>query len=366
VDSALEHAIISLDLNRRITSWNVGAERIFGYPKEEAIGQLADLIFTDEDCRAGIPAREIRQAIAEGRANDNRWLQRKDGSRFWASGVALPMRDAGTGFVKILRDETEMYQARQALEKSQADLLQALQETEVARRDAEAAGHAKDQFLAVLSHELRTPLTPILMAVQSLLRRSDLPDHVRETMEMIGRNVRIEAGFIDDLLDITRISRGKMELNAQELDLHDVVTHAIEVSRGDIEAKQQQLTIELKAQQHCLRGDFTRLQQVIWNLLKNASKFTPKGGAIHLATSNDNDRFVLRITDTGIGIEHDALVKIFESFTQGSENIAREFGGLGLGLAISKATVEAHRGSLEAHSDGHNKGAIFTVSLPLN
>lgn len=368
VDSALEHAIIALDLDRRVTNWNPGAEQILGYTRQEILGHPADIIFTPEDRAAGQPLREAAQAVTEGRANDNRWTQRKDGSRFWANGAMVPMRARPdgeiVGLVKILRDETQMREAQMALEESSERLLAALQENEKARAEVEAASAAKDRFLAMLSHELRTPLTPIMTATHVLERMPNLSEPVRQTIKMMRRNLKIEAQFIDDLLDVTRISSGKLEIVREPLDAHEVVQHAIEISQGDLSGKELQLHIALEATQHQLVGDFARLQQAFWNLLKNAAKFTPKGGEIRVYSWNEGGQLRVAVTDSGIGIEGEALTKIFDAFTQATPEISRQFGGLGLGLAIAKAGVEAHGGHIEVASGGLGAGATFTVQLP--
>jgi two-component system CheB/CheR fusion protein len=280
----------------------------------------------------------------------------------------MPMHDANgnsVGFVKILRDETESQQARETLERSREQLVDALKEKDRAWKEAETASKAKDHFVAVLSHELRTPLTPVLLVAQMLSRRTDLPLDVQQALEMIANNVQIEARFIDDLLDMTRLTRGKLEIAREVVDVHEVVRQAVEVSRGDMEAKSQKLIISLRAKRHTVTGDRTRLQQVFWNLLKNASKFTPKGGEIRIHSRNRANRIAAIVSDNGIGIDPDSLPVIFNSFTQGSKEVTKEFGGLGLGLAISQATVDAHNGSLRAQSRGHDKGATFIVELPL-
>jgi two-component system, chemotaxis family, CheB/CheR fusion protein len=166
-------------------------------------------------------------------------------------------------------------------------------------------------------------------------------------------------------LDMTRLTQGKLEIAREVVDVHEVVRQAVEVSRGDMEAKSQKLIISLRAKRHTVTGDRTRLQQVFWNLLKNASKFTPKGGEIRIHSRNRANRIAAIVSDNGIGIDPDSLPVIFNSFTQGSKEVTKEFGGLGLGLAISQATVDAHNGSLRAQSRGHDKGATFIVELPL-
>ncbi len=368
VENAREYAIFSTDRERRVTSWNSGAQRLLGYDEGEIIGRLADVIFTPEDRAAGAPEQEAGIAFATGRAADERWHLRKDGSRFWGSGVMMAMRDADRdtiGLIKIFRDQTEAREATESLVQSRAELEQALHDNKVAREELESASRAKDRFLAVLSHELRTPLTPVVMAVQALARRPDLPEQARDALEMIRRNVKIESHLIDDLLDLTRISRGRLDIVAEPMDLQAAVTGAIEISEPDISGKNQTLEVALEASRHRTESDFNRLQQVVWNLLKNASKFTPKGGEIRVSTRSEGSRFYLAVSDNGVGIDPEALPTIFDAFSQGGEWVMREFGGLGLGLAISKATVEAHGGIITAESGGRGCGATFAVELPL-
>jgi two-component system CheB/CheR fusion protein len=353
IESAHEYAIFTTDLDMRVTAWNSGAERLLGYREKEILGQSANLIFTPEDRAACAPELERQQALLEGRASDQRWHLRKDGVRFWSNGFLMPMHDptGGTlGFVKILRDETQGRQAQKALERSRQQLVDALREKDRAWKEAETASKAKDHFVAVLSHELRTPLTPVLLVSQMLAQRSDLPADLRDALEMIANNIQIEARFIDDLLDMTRLTRGKLEIAREVVDVHEVLKRAIEVSQSDIETKGQRLIVSLHAKHHNVSGDRTRLQQVFWNLLKNASKFTAKGGEIRIQSRNKGKRFAAIVSDNGIGIDSAALALIFNSFTQGSEQVTKEFGGLGLGLAISQATVDAHNGTLRAQS----------------
>ncbi|HEV7574431.1 MAG TPA: chemotaxis protein CheB [Caldimonas sp.] len=370
VDSAREYAIVAMDLKRRITGWNSGAESLTGYVADEVIGQSADLIFIEEDRVAGAPQREATLALAEGRAADERWHRRKNGSRFWGSGVMMAMRDGEganpIGLLKIFRDQTQARASEQALETSRAELVQALVDNRKARAEAEAASHAKDRFLAILSHELRTPLTPVVMALHALERHNDLPASLRGTVELIRRNVRAELMLIDDLLDVTRISSGKLEMTRAQTDMHEVIHAAADVCAGDFMAKRQRVGLALHATRHMVAGDASRLQQVVWNLLKNAAKFTPNEGEIKVVSSNIDNRFVLVVADTGIGIASDALPVIFDAFAQEGPWVTSEFGGLGLGLAIAKATVEAHHGSLVAASSGRNQGATFTIELPLD
>ena len=369
VEGALEHGIVSLNLEGSITSWNPGAEAITGYTAEEAVGRSLDLLFLPEDAAAGVLDKDAAQALAVGYVRNETWHQRKDGVRFWANCSLLPMRARPggdpVGFIKIFSDETERVVNQRALERNREKLVAALETAERARADAESANAAKDHFLAVLSHELRTPLTPVLLATHALRRRRDLPAAVTEAMEMIARNVELEVRFIDEMLDLTRLSRGKLGLERAPMDLHEAIRHAAEVSQPDIQAKNQRLVLSLDAPESRLDGDFARLQQVFWNLLKNASKFTPEGGEIAVRTrASGAGQISAEVADTGMGIEPAALPKVFQPFEQANNSIAREFGGLGLGLAIARVAVEAHSGKISADSAGLGQGAVFTICLP--
>jgi len=237
---------------------------------------------------------------------------------------------------------------------------QMLAELKLQKEAAEAANAAKDRFLATLSHELRTPLTPILIWAGGMVNDPSLSPEVDEGLRMICRNVELEARLIDDLLDLTRIAHGKLELHLRRSDAHDLLGHAVEIVRDEISSRKLKLSLELNAADHFVLADAPRLQQVFWNLLKNASKFTPGQGAVTIRTSNPEPQALwIEITDTGVGIEPQDLEKIFEAFEQGGTR--RE--GLGLGLAISKAIVEMHHGSIRAFSDGPGKGSRFVIDL---
>jgi len=243
-------------------------------------------------------------------------------------------------------------------------LLVSLEENRRAREAAEIATQTKDNFLASLSHELRTPLTPITVAVHLLQKQKDLSAKSQETLKMIQRNVDTECSLIDDLLDVTRIERGKLEIVQTPTNVHETIRHAIEISRCDIDARHQQLELHLDATQCVIQGDAVRLEQAIWNILKNAAKFTPENGVITVRTDSTEDGLVVEITDTGIGISPEDLDTIFVAFSQGRPKVTREYGGLGLGLAISRAIVKAHGGTLTARSMGENCGTTFTFKLP--
>lgn len=281
-------------------------------------------------------------------------IERPDGTRLTVLAHASPLHDeAGqlTGAVNVLVDITDRKQVERQCQE--------------AREIAEAANKAKDDFLAALSHELRTPLTPALLAVAALERDAQIPDEIREQLHLIRRNVELEARLIDDLLDLTRIIQGKLELNVEAVDAHAKIRYVVEICRSDIEAKNLNLALELGASKPGLHADAARLQQVIWNLLKNAAKFTPEGGRITIATEDAGaDQLRIRVSDTGVGLAPESLQRIFEAFEQGGRGVTRRFGGLGLGLAIARSLVEAHGGTITAQSAGLGRGATFTVLLP--
>jgi signal transduction histidine kinase/CheY-like chemotaxis protein len=232
-----------------------------------------------------------------------------------------------------------------------------------AKEEADSANEAKDQFLAVLSHELRTPLTPALGLASILEKDPTLSDETRADATLIRRNIELEARLIDDLLDITRIRRGKLALTRQELDPLVLIEHVIGICKADLDAKSIEIRAVLPAATHRVNGDPARLQQILWNLLKNAIKFTPMRGQITVNCCDEDGRLKIDVIDSGIGIEPEVLPRIFNAFEQGGSKITRRFGGMGLGLAISKALAEAHGGTLSAASEGTGRGACFTLTL---
>ncbi len=230
------------------------------------------------------------------------------------------------------------------------------------RRDLIAANTAKDQFLALLSHELRNPLSPVITMVSELDKMTDLPE-ARNAIEIIRRNVELEARLIDDLLDITRIAHGKLQLTPESIDAHRAIHRALEICQRDIDAKHLEVRLDLAASSYYVHADPARFQQVLWNLIKNAVKFTARGSITIRSMNNGAGRLIIDVADTGIGITQERLGRIFKPFEQGESSITRRFGGLGLGLALSKAMIEAHGGALRVRSDGIDKGATFAVEL---
>ena len=242
------------------------------------------------------------------------------------------------------------------------------QELQLAKDLADKSNVAKDDFLAALSHELRTPLNPALMETVALEQTKGLPNHVRHSLALIRRNIELEAHLIDDLLDLTRIAKGKLELNLGPTDLHNVIRLAVEICAAEMEEKSPTLDLQLAAPNSLTTGDAVRLQQAVWNLLRNALKFTPIGGAVTVRTGNGSGgSFWVEVRDSGIGFEPADYRKLFNAFEQGGRQITRQFGGLGLGLGLALATsiVAAHGGVIRAVSPRVNLGATFTLELPL-
>jgi PAS domain S-box-containing protein len=354
VDSLRNYAVVLADRQGAVWSWNRAAQAIFGFTREQMVGRPLDVLFTPEDRREGVPQDELRSALANGMADDNRWLMRSDGLRLWAEGVCVPLYSANgehTGFCKVVRDATADFRDAQALR--------------TAKEQAERANAVKDRFLAILSHELRTPLTPISTAADLLERTASVPEKFRDLLPMIRRNVALEARLIDDLLDLTAIAAGKVTLKVARVDMHQLANAVAEMLKPQFESGELTLVMELGAASPHVEADAARMQQVLWNLVRNAVKFTPKGGTVKIRTRSDGARFVLECSDTGIGIDPQALPQIFNAFEQADQEVTRRFGGLGLGLAIAHGLVEQHQGELGVHSEGRDRGATFTLELPL-
>ncbi|MEM5404548.1 hybrid sensor histidine kinase/response regulator [Paraburkholderia unamae] len=302
------------------------------------------------------------KAVSSGAADYRHELRirRNDGIYRWFDVRIVPMRDPRGGVNKWFGSCTDIDAQREATQERE----RLLASEQAARQTAEEANRAKDRFLAMLSHELRTPLTPVLAGTRLLEQIPGLPEAARAGVLMIRRNIELEARLIDDLLDLTRVANGKLSLALETVDVHEVIEAVLELFHSEIQIKQQDVHVDLRAQQHYVRGDRARLQQMLWNLVRNAAKFTPDGGHIYVRTRDERMQVEIEVEDTGIGIAPEQIGKLFHAFEQGSHNLTRQFGGLGLGLAVTRALTEAHGGNVSARSPGAHCGATFTIVLP--
>jgi len=355
-----DDAIIAKDLNGVITNWNSGAEKLYGYKAEEVIGKpIAILIPRDRPDEEPAILAKLRRGERIDHYETIRMA--KDGSRINVSLTVSPIKNAAgkiIGASKIARDVTEQKRAEQERE-------QMLARERVAREEAEIANRAKDEFLAVLSHELRTPLTAMLGWL-AILRGHRLDKKTTEhAIETIERNAQAQAQLIEDLVDVSRIVGGKLNLEVRPIDLLPAINAAIEVVRPAADAKSISIEINCDSSVGPVTGDPARLQQVIWNLLSNAVKFTPKGGSVHVNFQQAESSAEIVIRDTGIGISADFLPHAFERFRQAESAVTRSHRGMGLGLAIVRHLIELHGGAVTAASEGENQGATFTIRLPL-
>jgi two-component system CheB/CheR fusion protein len=349
-----EHAATGIaiaDGHGRFEQCNPAYCALLGYTEEELRQKNLDALVHPEDLAENTELnRRLRLGEIPFVELENRYV-RKDGQIVWVRKFVSPLDGTSVGrtrLIALVTDITERRENENALKE--------------AKEAAEAANRGKDRFLAMLSHELRTPLTPVLMTAAELRSDESLPAEVREHLEMIERNVALEARLIDDLLDLTRITRGKLTLRAEPCDLHSLLSLVAEMVQSEARQKQIQVELDLAARQTFAIGDSARLQQVFWNLLRNAVKFTPVGGHVRIHSSDAGDRARIEVSDDGIGFEPAAAARIFEPFEQTGSG--HRFGGLGLGLSIAKAVVDLHQGTIIAESAGPGKGARFVVELP--
>jgi PAS domain S-box-containing protein len=346
IESVQDYAIFMVDPTGVVASWNRGAERITGYTAAEIIGQHFSRFFSREDIAERAPERELREALQLGRTEYEGWRLRKDGSRFWANVVITPLlTSAGEhrGFVKVTRDLTQRRQV-EALEQSNRRI---------------------NEFLAMLAHELRNPLAPIRNAITVMQRVETQEPTIAWARDVIDRQAGHLSRLVDDLLDISRITSGKITLRRELVDLNEVVLRAVEAARPQVESRQHALAVEMVPEPLTVSGDTTRLLQVFVNLLNNAAKYTPDKGRIAVTSSRQGDEARVTVRDNGIGIAPHLLPKVFDLFAQGDRSLARSEGGLGIGLTLARRLVDMHAGEIDARSAGVNQGAEFTVRLPL-
>ncbi len=346
VEGVKDYAIFMLDPGGHIVSWNAGAEVIKGYKAEEVLGRHFSIFYPLESVARGWPEHELRIARKVGRFEDEGWRLRKDGSTFWANVVITALYDRDNrlyGFGKVTRDLTERRRVQ----------------------DLEESERQVNEFLAMLAHELRNPLAPIRNAV-SLMQMGGLSSSMLEWYRnVIDRQVTHLTRLVDDLLDVSRITSGKIAIQNEPVEISLVVDGAIDACRPLIEERKHTLEISLPAQPLWIEGDLTRLSQILLNLLNNAAKYTPESGTIRLTAERQGEQAVVRVLDTGIGIAADLLPRVFDLFHQGNRALDRAEGGLGIGLTLVHRLVEMHGGSVEARSEGPGRGSEFIVRLPL-
>jgi PAS domain S-box-containing protein len=350
VESIRDYAIFILDPTGHVSTWNIGAERIKGYKAHEIIGSHFSKFYPEEDVRAGKCELELDVATREGVFEDEGWRVRKDGSKFWASVLISAIRDRSgklIGFSKVTRDLTDRKR---------------IEDERTARLAAEQANRAKDEFLAMLGHELRNPMAPIVTALQLIKLRAD--GEASKEHQILERQVAHMMHLIDDLLDVSRITRGKIELKRRRFDLRDSLAKAIEIASPLFEQRRHHFDLQVPARPIFVEADEARLTQVFANLLTNAAKYTNPGGRIALSVTQVGTEVAVQVVDNGIGIDAELLPRVFDLFVQGYQSSARSTGGLGLGLALVRSLIIQHGGTVEAHSPGRGKGSTFVVKLP--
>jgi len=355
-----DFAIVTTNEQGSITSWNAGAARIFGYAEAEMIGQSIAVIFSEEERARHFPQRELERAKKTGRAEDDRWHQRKDGSRFFCSGVITPLNDgSGSGFSLIARDMTGTKQQELAQEHQ-------LFKQKKASMTAQLANELKDKFLAVMSHELKQPLNLIQMNAELLTRLPAAAEHpaVKRIGDTIKRAVASQTRIINDLLDLSRIRTGKLRLDRAPVDVGELLRSLALAATSGLSKKMLSVSVESEPGLSCF-GDPVRVQQIVWNLLSNAVKFTPDGGTIKIVATREDKFCRIIVRDSGCGIEPDFLPHVFGMFNQANLEITPAHGGLGIGLALVQELAQAHGGHVEVRSEGVGLGAEFDVWLPI-
>ena len=355
--ASIGDCVIVTDSARRITFMNPVAERVTGWSFEEArLRPTAEIFRIFNEFSHELVESPVEKAMKHGAIvglANHTLLIRKDGTELSIDARAAPIREVdGTtrGVVLVFCDFTEHNEAQSKLKE--------------AKDTAEKANKAKDQFLAMLSHELRTPLTPVLATLNLWETSNDLPPSMNVDVQMLRRSVELEARIIDDLLDLTRIAKGMLSFSPEDTDVHELLQFLVVMCRTEFCGKELSLRMRLNARRHYVHTDAGRLQQILWNIIKNAAKFTNSGGRVNILTRNNNGDIAIAVADTGIGMADETLARLFIPFEQGEQLVSRRYGGLGLGMAISSAMVSLLGGKLSAKSGGLGKGSTFTVTFP--
>jgi PAS domain S-box-containing protein len=340
-----DYAVFMLDPEGRIASWNAGAESIKGYKAEEIIGEHFSRFYPQEAIDAKFPQMELEVAARVGRFEDEGWRLRKDGTAFWANVIITALFDSSgqlRGYAKVTRDMTERRRIV-ALEQSERKM---------------------NEFLAMLGHELRNPLAPIRNALDLMRIQSNGDSRLEWARSVIDRQLTQLTRLVDDLLDIGRISSGKIVLHREPIEINAAVQRAVEASRPLADASKHTLDVRFSREPLAVDGDLTRLSQAVLNLLTNAIKYTPPGGRIEVDVEREDALAVVRVKDSGIGMSAELIPQVFDLFVQGERSLDRSEGGLGIGLTLVKRLVSLHGGIVSVHSDGPGHGSEFCISLP--
>jgi PAS domain S-box-containing protein len=346
VENVRDYAIILLDPHGVVTTWNAGAQHIKGYTKDEIVGRHFSLFYTPDAIARHWPQHELKLAVELGRFEDEGWRLRKGGEAFWANVVITPIQDPEgrmRGFAKITRDLT----TRRKVEELQRGERQ------------------MNEFLAMLAHELRNPLAPIQSALDVAELKPDDPETARWAHRIIARQTLQLSRLVDDLLDVSRITRGRISLQREVIDIRDALHGVIESLHSAISARRHEVSVDAPDRPLCIHADPARIAQALSNLIGNAIKYTPAGGHIGVRASVVEDFLSLVITDDGIGMPPELVSRVFDLFVQGDRGLDRREGGLGVGLTIAKHLVDLQGGTLNAASDGPGMGSRFTLGFPL-
>jgi PAS domain S-box-containing protein len=352
LSTASDTAFIVLDRDGRITQWHGGAERRFGYTRQEAVGLDFGMLFTPEDREGGLDRQELAVAAASQRSEDDRWHLRKDGGRFWGSGVLEAVRDedgALCAFCKVLRDRTDV--------RTQVDALQ--NRLTVAQEE----GARRTESLALMEHELRNMLGPLQNAALALGLSPDESARSK-SLQLLGRQIASMATLLDDLGEQAAVAASRPRLRLAPVVVQEALELAADGVRADAQRKRQALVVTVPAAPIVIQADAARVQQMLLNLVGNASKYTQEAGEIHLTATVESSEAVIRITDNGMGIAQEILPHIFGLFTRGDP--LTKIPGMGVGLAVVKELASLHDGGVEARSAGHGKGSVFTLRLPVD
>jgi len=349
-----QYGVMFYDIERRITGWNEGACTITGWTAQELLGQPIATIFVPEDRERKLDEHEANMARLLGAGEDERWHMRKDGSRFWASGVSIMLKDAAgqpSGFVKIFRDATHLRARMKYLE----NILQ----------DCHARQSEKDVFIGTIAHELRNPLSPLKTALELLKRSPEQHARFDYPIKVMDRQVGFLERLVEDLVDLTRVQSGKMSIAYETVQLQDFIQEVLDSCCPAAQAKSLHVRSIVPSVPIEIEVDPRRLQQVMANLMNNAIKYTPNGGSIWLKATTDQTHFLCYVKDNGQGINAELLPHIFNVFTQAEDAHAGRGAGLGIGLAVVREIVNLHQGTVEVRSEGPGKGSEFSIRIPL-